>query len=154
VPAMSGYSTKKFDRNMTVSQAISQINNTIPSSLRSDRYRLYCNSLRMLDEDRTLGSYGVKDNVRIEWQIPVAPFGPWTTTHFHTLPITLYLPLIPTPIANHLMCHNFRTLLSLNAAGNSSYKTRPGPKRKFLSKVRRSWSRTPPRGPPNSSSRI
>ena len=66
VPAMSGYSTKKFDRNMTVAQAISQINNTIPSSLRSDRYRLYCNSLRMLDEDRTLGSYGVKDNDTIE----------------------------------------------------------------------------------------
>lgn len=69
VPAMSGYSTKKFDRNMTVAQAISQINNTIPSSLRSDRYRLYCNSLRMLDEDRTLGSYGVKDNVRNDLQI-------------------------------------------------------------------------------------
>lgn len=66
VPAMSGYSTKKFERNMTVAQAISLINNSIPSSLRSDRYRLYCNSLRMLDEDRTLGSYGVKDNDNIE----------------------------------------------------------------------------------------
>lgn len=69
VPAMSGYSTKKFERNMTVAQAISLINNSIPSSLRSDRYRLYCNSLRMLDEDRTLGSYGVKDNVREQFQI-------------------------------------------------------------------------------------
>lgn len=64
VSAMSGYSTKRFDKKMTVSKVIAQINLSIPSSLKSDRYRLFCNSLRMLDEDRTLLSYGIKDMVR------------------------------------------------------------------------------------------
>lgn len=140
VPAMSGYSTKRFDKNMTISQAIGLVNNTIPSSLRSDRYRLFCNSLRLLDEERTLGSYGVKDNVRQ----PIFPSAVWpfaSSCPPHT--VTLFelasqlLPLL-LPFTALTIRHIFRIRLSSSAAGNSSYKTQTDPKRRYLSRAKRS----------------
>jgi hypothetical protein len=114
VPAMSGYSTKKFDRTMTVAQAIAQINNSIPSSLRSDRYRLYCNSLRMLDEDRTLFSYGVKDNVREAKQnnfFFLATHSP-SPPHIHTLAHTVTQCLNTEFLISILALHPILTFLS------------------------------------------
>lgn len=63
IPTLGGYSTKKIDRQASIRDTVRIINSTLPEHLRSDRYRLYCNGMRMLDEDRTMISYGVKEMV-------------------------------------------------------------------------------------------
>lgn len=61
IPTLGGYSTKKFDLSSTVRETIKSLNSTLPEHLRSERYRLFCNGMRMLDEDRSINSYGVKE---------------------------------------------------------------------------------------------
>lgn len=61
IPTLGGYSTKKIDKQASVRDTVRIINATLPEHLRSDRYRLFCNGMRMLDEDRSINSYGVKE---------------------------------------------------------------------------------------------
>jgi hypothetical protein len=57
IPSMAGYQTKKFNRNVTVKEVIEKLNNSLPANLRSDRYHLFANGMRLIDESRTLNSY-------------------------------------------------------------------------------------------------
>jgi len=63
IPAQAGYSTKKFELNVTVRTVINKLNESLPVHTRSDRFRLHANGLRLLDDTRTLISYGVKNMV-------------------------------------------------------------------------------------------
>jgi hypothetical protein len=60
LPTIAGYITKKFPKNSTVREVIDKLNETLPENARSTRYRMHVNGLRLLDETRTIGSYGVK----------------------------------------------------------------------------------------------
>lgn len=63
IPTLGGYSTKKINKSSTVREIIKSLNTNLPENLRSERYRLFCNGMRMLDEDRSINSYGVKEMV-------------------------------------------------------------------------------------------
>lgn len=63
IPTLGGYSTKKINKSSTVREIIKSLNSNLPDHLRSERYRLFCNGMRMLDEERSINSYGVKEMV-------------------------------------------------------------------------------------------
>ncbi|XP_049847937.1 uncharacterized protein LOC126304993 [Schistocerca gregaria] len=66
MPVLQGYSTKRLPKAAKIAEVISILNNSMPVNLRSNRYRLYCNSLRILDEEASLCSYGLRPTDKIE----------------------------------------------------------------------------------------
>lgn len=64
VASTAGYVTKKFPRDATFRQVIEKINESLPENVRSARYRMFVNGLRILDDSRTIASQGVKPDVR------------------------------------------------------------------------------------------
>jgi hypothetical protein len=57
IPSMAGYQSKRFNANVTVREVIEKLNSYLPANLRSNRYHLYANGMRLIDESRTLTSY-------------------------------------------------------------------------------------------------
>lgn len=64
VASTAGYVTKKFPKDATFRQVIEKINESLPENVRSARYRMFVNGLRILDDSRTIASQGVKPDVR------------------------------------------------------------------------------------------
>jgi hypothetical protein len=57
IPSMAGYQSKRFNSNVTVREVIEKLSSYLPPNLRSNRYHLYANGMRLIDESRTLTSY-------------------------------------------------------------------------------------------------
>lgn len=64
VAATAGYVTKKFPKDATFRHVIEKVNESLPENVRSTRYRMFVNGLRVLDDTRTIASQGIKSEVR------------------------------------------------------------------------------------------
>lgn len=65
VASTAGYVTKKFPKDATFRGVIEKVNDALPENVRSTRYRMFVNGLRVLDDSRTIASQGIKPDVRI-----------------------------------------------------------------------------------------
>jgi hypothetical protein len=66
VASTAGYVTKKFPKDATFRHVIEKVNESLPENVRSTRYRMFVNGLRVLDDSRTIASQGIKTDVRFD----------------------------------------------------------------------------------------
>lgn len=63
VASTAGYVTKKFPKDASFKLVIEKVNESLPENVRSTRYRMFVNGLRVLDDSRTIASQGIKSDV-------------------------------------------------------------------------------------------
>eukprot|EP01122_Echinamoeba_exundans_P000300 TRINITY_DN10274_c0_g1_i1.p1 TRINITY_DN10274_c0_g1~~TRINITY_DN10274_c0_g1_i1.p1 ORF type:complete len:684 (+),score=171.91 TRINITY_DN10274_c0_g1_i1:66-2117(+) len=66
VASTAGYVTKKFPKDATFRHVIEKVNESLPENVRSTRYRMFVNGLRVLDDSRTIASQGIKSDDILE----------------------------------------------------------------------------------------
>lgn len=63
IPSVAGRRLKVFEKDAPLKDIIAKLNRTLPDNFKSDRYHLFSSGLRLMDEDRPIGSYSLPQMV-------------------------------------------------------------------------------------------